>query len=50
MNSLQDPTFFLLISYGVSALLVAGELVLLWRRRSRVQHDPGIAHAAEDRA
>ena len=33
MNSLQDHNFFILMSYGVSALLVAAEIMLLWRRR-----------------
>lgn len=32
MNSLQDHHFFILMAYGVSALLVAGEAALLWRR------------------
>ncbi len=39
MNSLQDHNFFILISYGVSALLVAAEVALLWRR--------GPAHRAQ---
>jgi heme exporter protein CcmD len=39
MTSLQDHGFFLLISYGVSALLVAAEVALLWRR-SRARGRP----------
>ncbi len=39
MTSLQDHGFFLLIAYGASALLLAVEVVLLWRR-SRARGHP----------
>lgn len=32
MSFSQDHGFFLLIAYGVSGLLLAAELLLLWRR------------------
>lgn len=32
MNPLQDPVFFIVVSYAVSALLVAAEVAVLWRR------------------
>ncbi|RYF07276.1 MAG: heme exporter protein CcmD [Comamonadaceae bacterium] len=50
MNSLQDHAFFLVAAYGVSALLVAAELALLWRRRRARAHCGLDAHSAgEDR-
>ncbi|RYF26162.1 MAG: heme exporter protein CcmD [Comamonadaceae bacterium] len=50
MNSLQDHAFFLLVAYGVSALLVAGELALLWHRRRRGALDAQDAqHTGEGR-
>ncbi|MDR6214408.1 heme exporter protein CcmD [Paracidovorax wautersii] len=48
MNSLQDHNFFILISYGVSALLVAAEVALLWRR-GRAHRAQGGSPAVEDR-
>jgi len=51
MNTLQDHGFYILISYGVSALLVAGEIALLWRRRRALQGQDQIQPSAtQDRA
>lgn len=50
MSGLQDHGFFILISYGVSAVLVAGEIALLWRRRRALQRQPHHPpHLGEDR-
>lgn len=38
MNSLQDHGFFILVSYGVSALLLAAEVAVLWRRSRARRH------------
>lgn len=48
MNSLQDHPFFILVAYGVSALLVVGELALLWRRRRRVRDVQDAQHTGEE--
>lgn len=49
MNSLQDHHFFILVSYGVSALLVAIEVMLLWRR-SRMRDSKDVQSVGESRS
>lgn len=40
MTFSHDHGFYLSIAYGVSALLLAAELLLLWRRSRRAQTLP----------